>query len=174
MGLVHYDHDGSARFVTFCTHRKIPILRKSSYRSIVAESINEIHKEIGFEFYGYVIMPDHLHLVLRPPEGTSLSKIISEIKSRSAKRVHVVLSPDEIHQFTVIRNRIERFALWQRRCYDHNCRGEEAVWEKVNYCHNNPVRKGLVSSPEEWQWSSYNWHHGCTDALLEIESLPKP
>ncbi len=63
----------------------------------------------------------------------------------------------------------KKFCLWQRRCYDRNCRTEEEVWEKVNYCHNNPVKRGLVSRPEDWQWSSCRSFIRNDDALPEIE-----
>ena len=172
MALIHYDHEGCARFVTFCTHRKIAVLQAPQFRTIVVDAISEIHAQSLFRLYGYVIMPDHIHLVLLPPEKIALSAVVGEIKSLSAKRIHAVLSADDIRHFTVIRNRLERFALWQRRCYDHNCRSEEALWEKVNYCHNNPVRRGLVETPGEWKWSSYDWYQDCSDALLEIDSLP--
>jgi putative transposase len=61
--------------------------------------------------------------------------------------------------------------FWEKRCYDHNCRSEEAVWEKINYCHNNPVKRGLVDDPSDWRWSSYNWYKGERDVPLKLDKL---
>jgi putative transposase len=60
-------------------------------------------------------------------------------------------------------------AVWQRRCYDHNCRTPEIVVEKLKYCHDNPVKRGLVNHPEDWPWSSYNWYQGRRDGIFEID-----
>lgn len=65
-----------------------------------------------------------------------------------------------LKKLTVVRNRIERFALWQRRCYDYNCQTIKSMWDKIYYCHNNPVVRGLVKDPGDWQYSSYNWYNG--------------
>ncbi len=58
-----------------------------------------------------------------------------------------------------------------RRGYDHNCRARDTVLEKINYCHNNPVKRGLVSEPGEWRWSSYNWYAGVTDGPIEMDGI---
>jgi len=46
-----------------------------------------------------------------------------------------------------------------------------ATWEKIDYCHKNPVAKGLVSAQGEWRWSSYNWYQGVSDVPLKIDSI---
>ena len=61
--------------------------------------------------------------------------------------------------------------LWQRRCYDRNCRTPESTREKIEYCHANPVRKGLVSHPWQWQWSSYNWYEGRNDVPIQMDAI---
>gem|GEM_PF-6924353 len=57
------------------------------------------------------------------------------------------------------------------RCYDHNCRSSDKVTEKINYCHNNPVTRGLGSEPGQWRWSSYNWYMGQSDVPLEMDEF---
>jgi hypothetical protein len=59
----------------------------------------------------------------------------------------------------------------QRRCYDNNCRTSERVREKIEYCHNNPVVRKLVSAPGQWQWSSYNWYIGKRDVPIRIDTF---
>jgi hypothetical protein len=62
-----------------------------------------------------------------------------------------------------------RVAFWQIRCYDHDCRTSEIVREKIEYCHKNPVVRGLVNDPAEWQWSSYNWYAGFRNVPISMD-----
>jgi putative transposase len=172
MKLKHYDHDGRARFVTFCTHKRIPVLTNTPFRKIIVECLEEVRKNYNLRLLGYVIMPEHVHLVVVPPKELKFGPVIGELKHISAKRIHELLSGntgDLIHRLTAMRNGRQRFALWQRRCFDHNCRSDESVWEKVEYCHNNPVTRGLVSKPDDWKWSSCRWYEGRQDAALRMD-----
>jgi putative transposase len=172
MKLKHYDHDGRARFITFCTHRKFPLLTNNIYREIVVRIIDEVRKESGFRLLGYVIMPDHVHLVIVPRIETKAGEIIGEIKMRSSMAIYDLMragSGEILTKLMVKRSGTEKFAFWQRRCYDHNCRSDEAIWKAVEYCHNNPVKKRLVAGPERWIWSSYNWYRGNANSVIEID-----
>jgi len=107
-------------------------------------------------------MPEHVHLVLFPSEGMKLGLVIREIKSRSAKR---------FFEGSGIGPPGAKRVFWQRRCYDHNCRSVETVRQKVRYCHKNPVTRGLVTSPSDWEWSSYNWYHGVANVPLRMDPI---
>lgn len=174
MKLKHYDHDGRARFITFCTHRKMQLLTDNKFREIIIDSIKEARKSHGFKLLGYVIMPEHIHIVILPAIEVKVGPLIGDIKKASSKKIHRLLQDggsDLIKRLTVLRNGERRFALWQRRCYDHNCRTEESVLEKINYCHNNPVTRGLVKSPGDWRWSSCRWYQGNTDVVLDLDEI---
>jgi len=137
--LKHYDNLGTARFVTFSCYYRLPSLNNPGAKEIVIEELDRARTKHGFRLLGYVLMPDHAHLVLFPPEGMELGLVIREIKSRSARRYFA----------TAQIGASGRRVFWQRRCYDHNCRTPETVREKIEYCHNNPVKRGLVSHPSE-------------------------
>jgi putative transposase len=170
MRLRHYDFDGRARFVTFGIHRQTPILDDDSFRLLVVRCLDRVRFEYDLRLVGYVIMPEHVHVVVIPPVDLPLGPVIGEIKRTSARLIHKRLVNDErISQFMVERNGRRRFVLWQRRCFDHNCRTEEAMWQRVEYCHNNPVSRKLVAEPGYWAWSSYRWYQGCKDALLAMD-----
>ncbi len=172
MKLKHYDHDGRARFVTFCTHNKMPLLTSNKFRKIVIESIDLFRDKYKLKLLGYVIMPEHLHLVLVPPEDIKLGPMIGKMKILSSTGIHELMRNSNspmIERLTVRRNKVDNFVFWQRRCYDHNCRDTESVWEKVIYCHNNPVKRGLVSELKNWIWSSYRYYSGYNDVLLEMD-----
>ena len=173
MKLKHFDHDGRARFITFCAHKRLPIITNNRFRQIIVDSIDRVRTVSSFSLLAYVIMPEHVHLVLHPAEETRVGEIVGEIKRSSALQIHQILlagQSDLEKRLTVVRNGASRFVFWQRRCYDHNCRSEASTWEKVEYCHSNPVNRGLVSSPEDWYWSSYRWYQGKRDVVLEMNT----
>jgi putative transposase len=117
-------------------------------------------------------MPNHVHLVLIPSIGSKIGPIIGEIKRISARQIHQWLKSfgsDLLPRLHVTRRGALKFAFWQKRCFDHNCRSEEVVWTKVKYCHNNPVKWGLVRTPGDWKWSSYACYFGKSDVVLKVD-----
>jgi len=174
MKMKHFDHDGRARFVTFSTHRRLPILTNDVFRQDVVDALIETREKTKVRLVAYVIMPEHVHLVLVPPESTKIGSLIGDIKRLAARSVLARLRNNDtglLKELVVERNRIVRHALWQRRCYDHNVRSEEFLWSKVLYCHKNPVTRELVKRPEDWPWSSYRWYQGETDVPLEMDLI---
>ncbi len=172
MKLKHYDHDGRARFVTFCTHQKLPILSNRVFRDIVVGRIHEFCHNRQLRLLGYVVMPEHVHLVIVPPEDVELGPLVGELKRITARDIHKLLKNSESDlsaKLLVQRDGRKKTAFWQRRCFDHNCRTEESVWEKVNYCHNNPVKRGLVRQRADWKWSSHSYYAASDNVLLEID-----
>ena len=167
--LRHFDHLNTARFVTFCCYRRRKLLTAPVVIETFLETLNTIKESHDLKVLGYVIMPEHVHLVLHPPASIKLGPIIGKLKSYSASRViskRLLVLPDNCR---IEKDGVMRQAFWQPRCYDHNCRSPETVLEKINYCHNNPVARGLVNEPGEWRWSSYNWYAGEKDVPLTID-----
>ena len=162
MRLKHFDHDRRARFITFCTQNRIPVLTNDRYRKVVLDSINYICAKNLLKLIAYVIMPEHVHLVIVPPENVRLGPLIGKMKQISSFKIHKIVIATNSHlkdNLMIKRDQRGNFTLWQRRCFDHNCRDEQALWKVVNYCRNNPVIRGLVSKSIEWKWSSYNNFH---------------
>ena len=62
-------------------------------------------------------------------------------------------------------------AFWQRKYYDYNCRTKDIVLEKIDYCHNNPVVRGLVVNPKDWEWSICRWYLGNDDVLIKMDKF---
>jgi putative transposase len=166
--LRHYDDLGTARFITFPTYRRRPVLLVEGACQALAVEISRMRLELKVRLLGYVFMPEHVHLVLHPPDGTKLGKIIGQLKARSSRIIGRIpgLRDDFLRDADKSSVRI-----WQLRCYDHNCRSPVATREKIEYCHNNPVTRGLVKEPGEWRWSSFNWYRGIAGVPLEIDSL---
>ncbi len=160
--LRHYDDLGTARFVMFSCYRRMPSLTDVRAIHVLLSMLDSVRCRQGFLIHGYVIMPEHVHLVMSLPEELKLGLLIREIKSRMAREYFAACSsaPDG-------RTRV----FWQKRCYDHNCRTTETTRQKIQYCHYNPVKRGLVARPEDWKWSSHNWYQGQMDVPLRVDSL---
>ena len=116
--LRHFDNEGTARFVTFGCYRKLPLLDDDIARQIFLEELERARTKHDFKILGYVIMPEHVHLVLLPLDGMPMGLVIREIKSRSARRVLALVG--EVKPGT-------QRVFWQKRCYDHNCRTQEST-----------------------------------------------
>lgn len=109
---------------------------------------------------------------LWPPDSVQLGRLIGQLKSLSARRMLPLLQSQRassLDRLAVERDGESRLAFWQVRCYDHNCRTPDAVREKIEYCHKNPVARGLVSDPADWCWSSYNWYAGRDDVPISMD-----
>jgi putative transposase len=165
---------GTGRFVTFDCHHQLPLLASDETALIFLRELQVAKTKYALKLFAFVIMPEHVHLVVHPQKKIELGRVIGELKSLSGRRIsdHLrsVNSP-LLESLEVLRNRTSKLAIWLRRCYDHNCRTQETVLEKINYVHNNPVKAGLVDDPEEWPWSSYRWYQGKENKVIEIDTL---
>jgi putative transposase len=104
--------------------------------------------------YGYVVMPDHVHLLVSETERATLAVAIKSLKQGVSRRL---IDEGEDH-------------FWQKRYYDLNTRNYRQFMEKLRYIHRNPVRAGLCSEPGEWQWSSFIHYATGKEGTVEIES----
>lgn len=134
-GLVRYQESGHFHFITFsCFHRK-PFLTGDPVRAHFERALEIVRSRYDFVVMGYVVMPEHVHLVVSEPMRCTLSRAIQALK------------------VSVSRFSRER-PFWQRRYYDFNVITDRKRREKLRYIHRNPVARGLVAAPEDWPWSS--------------------
>jgi putative transposase len=105
-----------------------------SARTAFVEILDEIRARHGFHLYGYVVMPEHVHLLLDEAGAINPSKVIQVVKQKVSGRLG--------HGTGI--------AFWQRRFYDFNTWSSGKIKEKLVYIHENPIRRGLVTQPQEW------------------------
>jgi putative transposase len=151
--LKRYQTEGHNHFITFSCHRRLPYLDDDSARTTFEEVLEKLRLRHQFFVFGYVLMPEHVHLLLTEPRLQSLATTLSVLKGETSK-----LLKGSRHQ------------LWQPRYYDFNVFTHAKRVEKLRYMHRNPVERGLVKKPEDWPWSSYR--HWLTGDIgrVEIES----
>ncbi|MEW5993488.1 MAG: transposase [Candidatus Zixiibacteriota bacterium] len=144
--LRRFDYAEMPRFVTFSCYHNYNLFKTEEVKDQFVLTVKRLREQYHFGLLGYVVMPNHIHLVLLPEYNVPPSRIIGELKSRSARGIMELWRNKGLQIFDklrIVKDGKQRFAFWQRRYYDHNCRTRETTIEKIQYCHNNPVKKGL-------------------------------
>jgi putative transposase len=175
--LRHFDDLATARFVTFSCYQGHPVLADDTAARLLVTELAAMREKHRVQILGYVLMPEHVHLVLYPPEGLRLGVAIGQMKAKASISILKNWAGKGLaapRQLVVSSDGVRKHRIWQKRCYDHNCRSLDTVREKIEYCHKNPVRRGLVSLPEDWPWSSSRWYAGERNVPLKIDDIPPP
>lgn len=129
---------------------------------ILLRNMDLCRKKYGFKLLAYVIMPEHVHLVILPTIDLRLGLMIREIRSHTAR---------EYFAKNLQMAESARRTFWMARCYDHNCRDKESVRQKIDYCHWNPVKRGLASKPDQYEWSSHRAYSGVGRVPIEVDCM---
>ncbi|MGB8885777.1 MAG: transposase [Candidatus Korobacteraceae bacterium] len=161
-GLKRYQNTGDLHFITFSCYHREPFFATSSARRVFEETLEEVRRWYGVDIKGYVVMPEHVHLLLSEPERSSLRVVIQMLKQITAQKIGPKLSDASQNS--------GRRRFWQVRYYDFNVRTREKQIEKLRYLHRNPVKRGLVEKPEDWEWSSFRHYATGVEGVVEIES----
>jgi putative transposase len=155
IGLRRYQQARQLHYLSFTCYHRAPHLASAASRDLFVGTLERVRRWYGFYINAYVVMPEHVHLLLSEPERGTLAVTVQMLKQIVSRKAH---GPAAGQHF------------WQRRYYDFNVWSEEKVLEKVRYIHQNPVRRGLVARPEDWKWSSFRHLALGEDSPVEIES----
>jgi putative transposase len=148
---IRYHQTGEFHFLTFSCHRRQAYLSSVAAKELFEGALERVRRRYLFVVAGYVVMPEHIHLLLNEPRDVPLSKAIQALKLSVS-----------------VRSRERPF--WQAHYYDFNVFAHQKYVEKLRYIHRNPVTRGLVAKPEDWQWSSYRHYQTGLCGPVEIES----
>jgi putative transposase len=171
---------GDAHALTFSCFRRQAFLSKDRCRQWLIEGIDRARDKLRFHVWAYVVMPEHAHLLVWPTQKEyDVSEILNSIKQSVSKRSLIFIrrhAPDFLpHMEDRQPNGEVHFRFWQRGGgYDRNVFEPAAVFQQIEYIHNNPVRRGLCVKPEDWLWSSAADYAGVRAGPLRIDrdSLP--
>jgi REP-associated tyrosine transposase len=134
-------------FITCSCYQRFPLLRCETDRDLFLSILEQTRERYRFVVVGYVVMPEHVHLLITEPEIGTPSTVMQVLKQRTARAL-----------LPMNRSDVPRTPFWQARFYDFNVFTTNKRVEKLRYMHRNPVKRGLVNSPEEWCWSSFRFY----------------
>jgi putative transposase len=153
-GLKRFQEAKCLHFITFSCHNRERLLGTPDARDVFERTLEQVRGWYDFYVCGYVVMPEHVHLLISEPERSRLSTVLKMLKQNVARELRLS----------------EGNPFWQESYYDFNVWSEGKRVEKIRYIHRNPVRRGLVERPEDWKWSSFLHYATGVDGVVEIES----
>ena len=152
-GLVRYYGNQDLHFITCSCYRRQPQLRSAKRRYLFLTILEETRRKYRFVVHGYVVMPEHFHLLITEPEVGDPSVMMKVIKHRFARRLNQLRKRTPSPPIALWDSTPD--PVWQKRFYDFNVWTERKRIEKLRYMHRNPVNRGLVQQPDQWRWSSF-------------------
>jgi putative transposase len=174
-GLHRFYGGNDLHFLTFSCYRRRPLFRNEAYCDLLLKILERVRRRYRVVVLGYVVMPEHVHLLVSEPQRETLSIAIQALKLGFVRGLHCARGESVVAEAPRSRKTGETWGapisdtpgsstpgyperFWQARFYDFNVWTEKKRIEKLRYIHRNPMSRGLVSSPERWRWSGFRWH----------------
>jgi putative transposase len=160
VGLRRYYGGNDLHVLTFSCYRRQALLENGARADLFLRILERVRRRYRLVVLGYVVMPEHVHLLVSEPQRNTLSTAIQALKLgfiRSHTGAPIPASCKRGERWgTQTGSSGQHF--WQARFYDFNVWTEKKRIEKLRYIHRNPVTRGLVDSPEKWRWSSFRFY----------------
>jgi putative transposase len=154
--LHRYYGAGYLHYITTSCYQRRPLLGTAQNRDLFLEVMEQVRRRYRFVAVGYVVMPEHVHLLFSEPERGDPSVVMKVLKQSFARRLLGKLrAADDPRPSSLWATPLTVGHIWQHRFYDFVVSTEKKRVEKLRYMHRNPVVRGLVPAPEQWNWSSY-------------------
>ncbi|MGH9928441.1 MAG: REP-associated tyrosine transposase [Pyrinomonadaceae bacterium] len=149
--------DSPAHYLTSVTHDRLPVFQTARLKDLVCEALNETRTSAKFLIFAYVIMPDHMHMLIGSERKPS--EVLRYVNGITSRRVINFLREKGFESSLEKRRRADgprqhKYSLWDHHSNLKLVTTENGLMEKVNYIHQNPVRAGLVERAEDYRWSS--------------------
>ncbi len=170
--LKRYYGRGDLHFVTFSCYRRRPLLGTARSRDCFVKILDLVRSQQNFRLLGFVVMPEHVHLLVGEPPGSNPSIALQLLKQQVSrtlrkKRKH---PPESQLRLKFAEAQADEKHFWQRRFYDFNVWSDKKFKEKLAYMHANPVKRGLVLHPKDWPWSSWRHYALGETGLIRVDS----
>ena len=136
-----YPNEGFPYLVTTVVKDRQPLFAEQGCCEIVLGCIGFLRTRQRHQVHAYVLMPDHVHLIVTPRECSNVSKVMHSLKLHTARQIGALLGT--------------KGGIWQARFYERALRTQKDLEEAFTYVHDNPIRVRLVDRPEDYGWSSY-------------------
>jgi len=147
---------GYLHFITTSCYQRRPLLGAPQSRDLFLEVMEPVRKRHQFVVVGYVVMPEHVHLLFSEPERGNPSLVLAALKQTFARRLLQNLRGRINPPYSALWSTpLAEGHVWQHRFYDFVVFTDKKRIEKLRYMHRNPVVRGLVLEPQQWAWSSF-------------------
>ncbi|MGH8537600.1 MAG: REP-associated tyrosine transposase [Gammaproteobacteria bacterium] len=161
-------------FLTATVNHWLPLFTRQETVNIVLNSWRFLQREVVLVIYGYVILENHLHLVAK---SKNLSRDIQRFKSFTAREIIAYLESGDSKRllellalFKRSHKTDSRYQVWEEGSHPQLIESEIMMRQKLDYIHQNPVKRGYVDQPEHWRYSSARNYAG-QDGLIEVERV---
>jgi REP element-mobilizing transposase RayT len=169
--------DLAPSFCTITVLDWLPVLIEARYIDPIVESLNYCRTQRGLQLFAFVVMPNHLHLIAAARDD--LNMVIRDFKRFTSRMIHDRLNEDGRgsvlhwlqHATQAARRQRGELGLWADGFHPQAVYSRDVIQQKLDYLHNNPVRKGLVQTPEAWWYSSAGWYAGDKPVCMEMDQL---
>jgi putative transposase len=172
-GLKRHYGQGDLHFITFCCYHRRRYLQSVRARNLFVKMLEQARGKFDFKLIGYVIMPEHVHLLISEPQNGSVSRVLQVLKQRVSRAMRGRKRRGNGTQLRLDFGSAlpEERRFWQRRFYDFNVWSDAKRKEKLHYMHANPVKERLVEHPKDWPWSSFGFYAYEEAGLIRIDPV---
>ena len=175
MALPHYHIEGHVYYITTVVYYRLPLFTRPSFVTPLLDSLNYYRYKQQFKLLGYVIMPDHIHLLIWPFGAATPTDIMRSYKAFTAKRIVRQAEVEGLKDLTAAFRKAgektgrSQHKVWQDGYWDKNVYTERFLRQRLEYMHGNPQRAGLVEQPGAHAYSSYRNYEFGEEWLLEVD-----
>lgn len=176
-GLRRFHQSRQSHFLTFSCYHRHPKFICAEICDLFLQCLEAMRRRFAMRIYGYVVMPEHVHLLVSEPDHETLADAMHFLKLSFAKRLRTMVPQvrgrsvaANLGRMSGQTNEGASTPFWQIRYYDRNVRDEDEFTVKLRYLHRNPVVRGLVKAPADWKWSSFRHYALREKGPVEIES----
>ena len=158
--------------LTFSCYHRQPFFSDTARCDLFLQILERVRRRYRLVVLGYVVMPEHVHLLVSEPQRATLSTAIQALKLGVVRSLDggspMSRKTSETWGTPSVGESRKSNRFWQARFYDFNVWTEKKRIEKLRYIHRNPVARGLVASPEQWPWSSFRWYSSAEPGPVRI------
>ncbi len=163
---------GTVRLITFSCQGRLPLLGNPLICQLFLDSLDRTRFRYGMAVFAFVVMPEHVHLLV-DPGGPAIDRPLLSLKLSVAKQVIARWEQLQAPIIEKIRTGDGKPRFWLKGGgHDRNIRDRDEFCRVVRYIHRNPVERELVDKPEDWQWSSVRWWMGRREKVFPCDQPP--
>ncbi|MCA1751266.1 MAG: transposase [Flavobacteriales bacterium] len=183
-GVKHNIKNNSSYFITPTVIGWVDVFTRQEIREIIIDSLHYCHVNKGLNIFAYCIMPNHLHLIVNCNEPFQLKDTIRDFKRHTSTKIFewITSNPESRKEWMTTLfaaaadndGKSKHIKIWQTGNHAIELMNAKFTWRKVLYIHNNPVRAGWVSKPEDWIYSSARNYLEQESVLNDVICLTPP